>query len=83
MRVEAEGSIWMLTEVSLSEAEFAAATGAIKVSHVSRDIWRLYFPPAQTPRLHELREKSGATHAQCVVGPDHIAKVTPTLGGGQ
>ena len=77
-KVLAEGSIWKLADVTLTEGQFASRTNAHKATNVSGDIWRLYFAPDAPPTLNKLVEMSGATGGECVVGPDHKAAVTPT-----
>ena len=80
-KVPAEGSIWKLVGLDLTEGEFAAKTNAIKATHVAGEIWRVYFAKDETPTLQQLARTSGATAAECVVGPDHVALVTPTPRG--
>ena len=80
-KVRAEGSIWKIIGIDLSEPEFAERTGAVKATRTTPSIWRLYFPPKATPSSRLLADMTGAVRAECIVDADHEAMVTPTISG--
>ena len=80
-KVLAEGSLWKITGINLTDKEFARRTGAVKATNTSGDVWRLYFEPGTTPAVQTLIDVVGADVAITIVDPDHKALVTPTIVG--
>lgn len=80
-KVPGEGSVWKIAGLDMDPKKFAIAAGAVKVTKIPSDIWRLYFAPGTTPSGVDLAKRLGisATIVENVVAADHTALVTPTL----
>lgn len=77
-KVRAEGSLWQVTS-ALSDARFAAAADAVKVTTITPDVRKLYFLEGQTPDARTLALRVDADDTtKVIVEPDHWAAVTPT-----